>query len=223
MKIDKTTFNFLSKLKENNDKIWFENHKVDYKQHNELFQQFCNEVFQHLSKADQLEGVKVFRIYRDVRFSSDKTPYKTNFGASFSRVKPYLRGGYYLHIEPGNSFVGGGFWEPNPEDLKRIRQEIAADPKPLQKIQSAKIFKEYFGELSGDQLKTMPRGFDARLPGEDLIRRKQYLVMRRFDDKAVCSDDFVQQVVKTFKAMRPFFDYMSMVLTTDSNGESLLK
>lgn len=221
--MDKSIFSFLSQLKKNNEKVWFENHKMDFKQHNEKFQQFCNEIYQQLSKTDQLEGVKVFRIYRDVRFSNDKTPYKTNFGASFSRVKPYLRGGYYLHIEPGNSFVGGGFWEPNPEDLKRIRQEIAADPKPLQKIQSAKMFKEFFGELSGDQLKTMPRGFDAGLPGEDLIRRKQYLVMRRFDDKAVCSPDFVQQVVKTFKAMRPFFDYMSLVLTTDSNGESLLK
>jgi uncharacterized protein (TIGR02453 family) len=223
MNIDKSILNFLSQLKKNNEKPWFESHKTEFRACQEKYNDFCNGVLQQLSKTDQLEGVKVFRIYRDVRFSNDKTPYKTNFGAAFSRLKPYLRGGYYLHIEPGNSFVGGGFWDPDPADVKRIREEIAADARPLQKIQASKTFVEYFGEISGDQLKTMPRGFDASLPGEDLIRRKQYLVMRKFADKAVLADGFDQEVVKTFKTMRPFFDYMTMVLTTDSNGESLLK
>lgn len=222
MKIDKKILGFLNQLQLNNHKEWFEAHKEEYKQHHELFKSFCEEIFKSLGKTDQLEATKVFRIYRDVRFSKDKTPYKNNFGASFSRIKPYFRGGYYLHIEPGNSFAGGGFWEPSPADLKRIREEIAADPKPLIKVQANKTFQAYFNAIEGDQLKTMPKGFGSDLEGEDLIRRKQYLVMRRFTDKEVQAENFSNEVVATFKAMRPFFDYMTLVLTTDHNGESVL-
>lgn len=222
MKIDKKILGFLNQLQLNNHKEWFEAHKEEYKQHHELFKSFCEEIFKSLGKTDQLEATKVFRIYRDVRFSKDKTPYKNNFGASFSRIKPYFRGGYYLHIESGNSFAGGGFWEPSPADLKRIREEIAADPKPLIKVQANKTFQAYFNTIEGDQLKTMPKGFGSDLEGEDLIRRKQYLVMRRFTDKEVQAENFSNEVVATFKAMRPFFDYMTLVLTTDHNGESVL-
>ena len=125
MKIDKKLLGFLSQLQHNNNKEWFEANKETYVQQQDAFKQFCEEIFKSLGKTDQLEATKVFRIYRDVRFSKDKTPYKNNFGASFSRIKPYFRGGYYLHIEPGNSFAGGGFWDPAPNDLKRIREEIA--------------------------------------------------------------------------------------------------
>ncbi|MBK7007648.1 MAG: DUF2461 domain-containing protein [Saprospiraceae bacterium] len=222
MKIDKKLLGFLSQLQHNNNKEWFEANKETYVQQQDAFKQFCEEIFKSLGKTDQLEATKVFRIYRDVRFSKDKTPYKNNFGASFSRIKPYFRGGYYLHIEPGNSFAGGGFWDPAPNDLKRIREEIAADAKPLKKIQANKTFQSYFTRIEGDQLKTMPKGFTSDLEGEDLIRRKQYLVMRKFSDKEILAENFSGEVVSTFKAMRPLFDYMTLVLTTDHNGESVL-
>lgn len=222
MKIDKKTIGFLSQLQDNNHKDWFEKHKDEFKLHQTAFKNFVDDIFQNLSKTDQLESAKIFRIYRDIRFSNDKTPYKNNFGASFSRIKPYFRGGYYLHIEPGNSFVGGGFWDPIPADLKRIREEIAADAQPLKKIQANKTFQKYFHSIGGDQLKTMPKGFSSDLEGEDLIRRKQYLVMRKFTDKEVQSEQFSNEVLATFKAMRPFFDYMTLVLTTDHNGESII-
>ncbi|MBK9689845.1 MAG: DUF2461 domain-containing protein [Saprospiraceae bacterium] len=222
MKIDKKLLGFLSQLQHNNNKEWFEANKETYVQQQDAFKQFCEEIFKSLGKTDQLEATKVFRIYRDIRFSKDKTPYKNNFGASFSRIKPYFRGGYYLHIEPGNSFAGGGFWDPAPNDLKRIREEIAADAKPLKKIQANKTFQSYFTRIEGDQLKTMPKGFTSDLEGEDLIRRKQYLVMRKFSDKEILAENFSGEVVSTFKAMRPLFDYMTLVLTTDHNGESVL-
>lgn len=223
MQIGKNTLPFLEALAKNNNKEWFDKNKSVFKACHEEFTGFCKEVQLKLAQSDQLEGMKVFRMNRDIRFSKDKTPYKNNFGASFQRIKPYLRGGYYLHIEPGNSFAGGGFWSPVPEDLKRIRQEIAADPMPLQKIASAPDFKKYFDEFKGEQLTSMPRGFSASLPGQDLIRRKQYLVMRSFSDKEIQNEKFSEEVIKTFKAMRPFFDYMTLVLTTDSNGESLFR
>jgi len=128
----------------------------------------------------------------------------------------------YFHIEPGNTVIGGGFFGPNPADLKHIRNQIAADDKPLRKILKNATFKKYFGTLQGNQVKTSPKGFDKEHPAIDLIRYKQFYVFRTFTDKEVTSPDFMKEVVKTSKAFRKFFDYMSDILTTDLNGESLL-
>jgi len=124
----------------------------------------------------------------------------------------------FISISPGNSLVAGGFWNPNPKDLKRIRQEIAADDSYLRKVIGGKKFKDYFGELAGHQVKSAPKGFKKDHPSIDLLRYKQFLVYRHFTDKEVCSPTFVKEASKTYKAMRPFFDYMSDVLTTDENG-----
>jgi uncharacterized protein (TIGR02453 family) len=125
-------------------------------------------------------------------------------------------------LEPNNSFVGGGFWAPNKEDLLRIREEFEMDTTEIQKITSNKTFVKYFEELQGeDAVKNAPKGFDKDHPAIDLIKKKQFVVKRKFTDKEVLSDDFQKEVILTFLAMRPFFDYMSEVLTTDSNGELL--
>jgi uncharacterized protein (TIGR02453 family) len=163
----------------------------------------------------------MYRIYRDVRFSKDQTPYKNNFGVGYSRSKPMLRGGYYIQLEPGNSFVGGGFWGPEAKDLLRIRKEFELNTTEIEKITSDKTFIKQFGELKGDAVKTAPRGFDKSHPAIELIRKKQYVVMRTFTDKEVLSDSFQKEALQTLLAMRPFFDYMSEVLTTDLNGEPL--
>ncbi|WP_257656313.1 DUF2461 domain-containing protein [Parapedobacter lycopersici] len=215
-------FEFLKQIKENNNRAWFSKNKPEYDAVVTENKVFFNRIYTELRKHDNLAGTHIFRIYNDVRFSKDKTPYKTHFGVSFSRTKPALRGGYYLHLEPNNSFVGGGFWAPNNEDLFRIRKEFETDTAEIEKITSDKVFVNYFGELSGEAgVKTAPKGFDKNHPAIDPIRKKQYVVMRNFTDKAVFAPDFQNEVIATFLAMRPFFDYMSEVLTTDLNGESL--
>jgi uncharacterized protein (TIGR02453 family) len=216
----KNSLNFLENLKENNNREWFALHKPEFDlivQENKVF---FNEIYSELQKHDSLSDVHVFRIYKDVRFSKDKSPYKINLGAGYSRSKPLLRGGYYIHLEPNNSFVGGGFWAPNSEDLLLIRKEFEADTTEIEKITSDNTFIKYFGELSGeDAVKSAPKGFDKNHPAIQLIKKKQFVVRRKFTNEDVVSDYFQKEVIDTFVAMRPFFDYMSEVLSTDLNGE----
>lgn len=218
----KKAFEFLKQLEKNNTREWFAAHKAEYetvaKENKALF----NRIHAGLQEHDQISGIHMYRIYRDVRFSKDQTPYKNHFGAGYSRLKPMLRGGYYIHLEPGNSFVGGGFWGPDAKDLLRIRKEFEISTAEIEKITLNDTFINYFKEIKGEAVKTAPRGFDKNHPAIDLIRKKQYVVMKPFTDQEVLSDDFAKEAVLTFLAMRPFFDYMSEVLTTDLNGASLI-
>ena len=216
-----TTLVYLSQLKNNNNREWFVENKSTFDKEQKNIKLFFTSIKQSLEEIDNIEKMKVFRIYRDVRFSKNKTPYKSHFSAGFVRQKPQLRGGYYLHIEDNNSFVGGGFWEPNKEDLLRIRKELSIDASELREIINQKEFKNYFGTLQGEELKSAPRDFDKNHLNIDLIRKKQYLVTRNFTNEEVLSPNFANEVIVTFKAMRPFFDYMSDVLSTDLNGISL--
>ena len=222
MPLAKDSFNFLKDLAANNNRDWFNEHKPRFQAAKSDVEALIAEIEEGLSKTDELEGHKLFRIYRDVRFSKNKDPYKTYFGTYFKRAGKLRRGGYYLHLEPGNSFAGGGFWDPNPRDLKRIRDEFAADDKPMREILAGKSFKKYFGTLQGDEVKTAPKGFSREHPAIDLIRKKQFLATRKFNDREVLSANFAKEVVKTFEAMRPWFDYMSDVLTTNLNGERIV-
>lgn len=222
--ITKELFQFLKDLEKNNNREWFNEHKPTYKKQHENVKQFFSDVQGELSKNDSIEAHKIYRIYRDVRFSKDKSPYKKHFSGYFSREKPLLRGGYYLHIEPGNNtIVGGGFFAPNADDLKRIREEFSYDPSEFRAIINAPKFIETFGELHGDELKSAPRGFDKNDPAIDLLRKKQFIAFKKFSDKEVSSPKFIEEVINVYTNIRPFFDYMSNVLTTNSNGEPLYK
>ena len=225
--ITKSTFAFLTALKNNNNREWFMNHKPTFIEENERVISFADTLLTEMNRYDNIatpSGKKsVYRIYRDVRFSKDKTPYKTHFSGYFRRATEQLRGGYYFHIEPNNCFVGGGFWSPNSKDLLRIRKEIAADASEFRKIFSSKEFISTFGELRGDKVKTAPRGFDKNHPDLDLLQFKQYLLVKKFKDYEVLKPNFYKEVSSTFKAMRPFFDLMSSVLTTDENGIPLFE
>ena len=216
---------FLKLLKKNNDRDWFAKHKDEFIKEQSYIETFADALLAELNTHDVIEthsGKKsLHRIYRDTRFSNDKTPYKSNWSGSFRRATKQRRGGYYFHIEAGNSFIAGGFWSPNPEDLKRIRDDISYDSSPLRKILKSKPFVSTFGILQGEQLKTTPKGFDAESEAIDLLRYKQFLVIKTFTDKEVLSDTFLKEANQTFKNMRPFFDYMSEVLTTDVNGIEL--
>lgn len=222
MRIQPSTLQFLADLADNNHRDWFQANKDRYESALADAKALTKAVENALNETDRIESSNLFRIYRDVRFSKDKSPYKNNFGIGFRRATKRLRGGYYLQLEPGASFVGGGFWQPEAHDLKRIRDEFAFDDQPIRQIIAAPDFQRYFGGLQGEELKTAPQGYEKDHPAIDLIRKKGFVVMRPFTDAEVTSEDFLNEVRKTFEAMRPFFDYMSMVLTTNLNGESLL-
>ncbi|MBV7268253.1 DUF2461 domain-containing protein [Winogradskyella luteola] len=221
--IPKETLTFFKKLAENNDRDWFNEHKPEFKAIEAKVKSAYNHLGELMNAHDQIEKIKIFRIYRDVRFSKNKLPYKTHFGGSFARKKPELRGGYYLHIQPNNeSFIATGFWEPNKEDLFRIRKEFEMNDSEMRNILNNKTFKTTWGGFVGDKLKTAPKGFDKEHPAIDLIRRKQFIFTKKYTDKEVVADDFLKNVNDAFKAIRPYFNYMSDVLTTNLNGESLL-
>lgn len=215
-------FKFLGDLKKNNNREWFNEHKSVYQQELQHLENFAEALLGKLNTHDLIEtpsGKKsLYRIYRDTRFSQDKTPYKTHWSGSFKRATKQRRGGYYFHIEQGNSFVAGGFFGPVPADLKLIRDDIYFDPRPLQKILQSKAFTSSFGKLEGEQLKNAPKGYPPDHEAIDLLRFKQYLLIRRFTDQQVMEENFLDEANKTFKAMRPFFDYMSEVLTSNGNG-----
>ncbi|MFZ0599751.1 MAG: DUF2461 domain-containing protein [Flavobacterium sp.] len=224
--IPKSSLDFLTQLKENNNKVWFDANKSKYLEELNHIETFAGALLQELSKTDVLEtasGKKsIYRIYRDIRFAKDKTPFKTFWGGSFTRATSQRRGGYYFHLEKGNSFFAGGFWGPNAGDLKRVRSEFALDSKPMQKILKSKTFVNTFGTLQGEQLKTAPKGYDITHEAIDLLRYKQFLIIKRFTDDEVLSPNFLEQALQTCINMRPFFDYMNEVLSTDSNGASIL-
>ena len=220
--INPQVFSFFTALAKNNNREWFEANKQKFKTLENEVKVFTKEVERALQLHDKIQKAKMFRIYRDVRFSKNKTPYKTHFGIAFHREKPAFRGGYYINLEPGNSFLGVGFWGPSPEDLFRIRKELELDAEELRKIMAQSDFKKYWGELSGDEVKTAPKGFDKAHSNIDLIKKKQYVFLKNFTDQQVFSDDFVDLIDEHFQHIRPYFDYMSNVLTTDLNGESLL-
>lgn len=221
----KTTLQFLSLLSANNDRDWFAAHKNDYEKSQKEFKDFVFELGEKMKSHDVIDdaGTKVYRIYRDVRFSNDKTPYNQHRSAHFKRAGEERRGGYYLRIEPGDSFIAGGFWRPNPEDLLLIRKQIDQNPQELRDILSEESFKKYFGKLEGDKVKTSPKGFSQDNPSIDLIRHKGFILTHHFSDKQVLQSDFIDQVNIGFSKMRPFLDYMTEIVSTDLNGESIIK
>ncbi|APY12360.1 TIGR02453 family protein [Seonamhaeicola sp. S2-3] len=222
--LPKSVFTFLTKLEKNNNRDWFNENKTQFKTIQTEVKQFYNEVFENLNAHDDIDKLKIFRIYRDVRFSKNKLPYKTHFGGSFHRTKPKLRGGYYLHIQPNNqSFIATGFWEPAKEDLLRIRKEFEMDDSEIRDILANKKFNSVWGNtFVGDEVKTAPKGFSKEHKAIDLIKKKQYIFTKKYTDKEVLDTDFIKEVNASFIAIRPFFDYMSDVLTTDLNGVSLI-
>lgn len=219
--IQKSTITFLKNLEKNNNRPWFQENKPKYVVAHENAKAFMQTVVDELNKTDKIEKQKMFRIYRDVRFSKDKTPYNPAFRMSFGREKPYLRGGYYLSVGPKEGYVAGGFFNPNPHDLKLIRDNIALDAKPFRKLFKAKKFVATFGGVYGESVKTAPKGFDKEHPDIDLLKHKQFLVHKRYPLKDVTTGSFAKQVVKDYKVMRPWFDFMSEVLGHNLNGEPL--
>lgn len=223
IQIQPSIFKFLNTLKENNTREWFAENKAWFVEEENYLKAFFTKVMEGLKEGDDIEGMKAYRIYRDVRFSKDKSPYKVYRSCSFKRATEALRGGYHVEITPGGSFLACGFWQPNKEDLLRIRKEFEVDASEINEIiNSVSIQKIFGGFHNGETLKTAPKGFDKEHEAIELIRKKDFMLLRKFTDEEVLADDFYDQVLFSFIAARPYLDYMSDVLTTNINGESLL-
>lgn len=222
MQLKKEIFSFFKQLKENNNREWFEAHKAEFKALEGTVKQFGEALKEKLNQHDSIDRFKLFRIYRDVRFSKDKTPYKTHFGLTWHRSKPEFRGGYYLHLKPNDIFLACGFWDPSPADLKRIRQEIDLDADEYRTVINDAAFKSVWSELQGNAVKTAPKGYAKDHPAIDLLRFKQHIFMIRYTAAEACAPDFMDRLDAALHAVRPFVDYMSAVLTTNADGESLV-
>lgn len=215
--ISPEVFAFFSELKENNNKVWFEARKGRYEQIREDFALFMGEFLERIRKVDDLPAIDpkktIFRIYRDIRFSKDKTPLKTHLAAVVDRGPKWQdKCGFYIHIEPGASFIGGGAWEPSGTALKAIRQEIDYNAEPLLEILNNREFRKLFGGLGGDRLQKAPKDYQIDHPHIDLLKHKQFLVSRKFTDNEVLSPSFQDELVKCYKAALPFFTYLDTVL-----------
>ena len=222
--VNPSIFKFLTDLKNNNTREWFAENKTYYQKEEEQIKDFFTAINESLSAFDNIGGMKAYRIYRDIRFSKDKTPYKTYRSCSFKRATEALRGGYHLEITPAGSFLAAGFWQPNKEDLFRIRKEFELDSSYIKNLLSDKEFSTTFGGFHDrNSLKLAPTGFDKKHPNIDLIKKKDFIVLQKFTDKEVLSKEFHTTVINSFKTVRPFFNYMSDILTTNLNGESILE
>ncbi|KZS42116.1 hypothetical protein AWE51_01345 [Aquimarina aggregata] len=221
--VPKKAFEFLKKLQKNNHRDWMTENKKEYQANEKILKAFYATIADRLNEKDEIEKTKVFRINRDIRFSKDKTPYNVHRSVSFMRASAHRRGGYYLRLEPGNSLMAGGFFSPQPADLLRIRKEFEMDDQEIRAILSQKDFKRAFGGFNTDyQVKTAPKGFNKEHHAIDLIKNKSFFVQHNFTDAEVFAPDFIEKVIYHYELLRPYFDYMSDVLTTDLNGVSLL-
>jgi uncharacterized protein (TIGR02453 family) len=225
-KIERSTFTFLTQLAFNNDRDWFAKNKNEYEAAKLNVETFINGLIEKMNVHDSIETPSskksLYRIYNDVRFSADKTPYNPRFAGYLKRTKPHLRGGYYYWIKPGGSRIGCGFVYPNADDLKRIREDIDVNYDDWNKLLKKKIIVSNFGMMTGHKVKTSPRGYSKDHPGIELLRLKQFWFEKTFSDREVLSADFLHDLSNSFKAIRPFFNYMSDVLTSNANGESIL-
>lgn len=224
--IEQSTFDFLKALSKNNNRDWFNKNKEHYLSAYENITAFADGLLIEMRKHDNIETSSgkesLMRIYRDTRFSKDKTPYKKYFGGGFRRATKKLRGGYYFQIGPASSLAAGGFFSPNPDDLKRIRQEIDLNVADWEKILSNKSITKTFGSLKGKKLSSAPRGFAKESAGIESLKHKQFYFERMFTDKEVLSKGFLNELNQTFKNLRPYFNYMSEALTTDLNGVNIV-
>lgn len=209
------TFTFLKKLAINNNREWFNENKSLYTASQENVISFLEDLIKEMSAFDEdlakIDPKKaMFRIYRDTRFSKDKVPYKTNFGASLGMGKGSQKGGYYLHIEPGKSFLAGGIYMPESSVLKEVRKEVSLYGDDFLKILNQKDFKKHFPELDKDgKLKKVPQGFEKEDPMAEYLKLKNFIVLYRLKDEEILDKKAVQNLTKIFNLMKPFNDFLN--------------
>jgi uncharacterized protein (TIGR02453 family) len=219
--LQSSTFKFLRDLKKNNNKPWFDAHRGDYEKAKKDFEQFIQSVIDKHGKSDA--GIKdlvakncLFRINRDVRFSKDKSPYKTNFGAHINKGgKKSMLAGYYFHLEPGQCFAGGGIWMPMPDDLKKVRQEVDYNFAEFKKIIGSKKFKSVYGDLSKDaeyMLSRVPKGYEPDNPAAEYLKLKSFIAMINIKDADLASKYLLKKTIEAFETLQPLLNFINRSL-----------
>jgi len=210
--------NFLSQLKVNNNREWFSENKPKFEEARKTFEIFANSLIKEISlfenRVTGLEAKKtIFRIYRDVRFSKDKTPYKTSFGSYIAPGgRKSIFAGYYLHIEPGRSFLAGGMYSPAKENLAKIRQEILYNVDEYKSLINDKSFKANFENVKGEKLKRPPKGFPVDFSDIELLKHKDYIVIHNMSDDLLLKDNFLEYSSKVFESMKPLNNFLNRSL-----------
>ena len=216
--IQPSTLKFLKDLKKNNNKPWFDAHRKEYEAAKKDFEQMIQAVIDRHGKTDTtISHLKakdcLFRINRDIRFSKDKTPYKTNMGAYINRGgKKSLYGGYYFHCEPGQSFVGGGLWMPMPNELNKVRQEIDYNLAEFKKIIGSKKFKSVYNDVSRDAeytLSRVPKGYEADNPAAEYLKLKSFVAIAKVPDADLNSKEIVKKITTAFEALQPMLAFIN--------------
>jgi uncharacterized protein (TIGR02453 family) len=219
--IRNTTLKFLKDLKVNNNRPWFEKHKDEYIAAKEDFEGFIQKLIDTISKFDpDIKSMEAknctFRQYRDVRFSKDKRPYKINMGAYMAKGgKKSMYGGYYFHLEPGKSLLGGGLWMPEASEVKKVRQEMDYSFDEFSAIINNKRFKKEYGDLySNDniKLKTVPKGYDATNPAIEHLKLKSFFAEKEIGDKEIISNSLLKDTASAFKDLKPLIDFLNRAI-----------
>jgi len=225
MAITSELLSFLIDLKTNNNREWFTDHKKEYQFVKTQFEEFVGQLIEDFSAFENMQGIEpkhcIFRIYRDVRFSKDKAPYKPWFSAAFSeggKNSPYMD--YYLHIEPGNkSFIGGGMYAPDPEHLAKFRQEVDYNGDQLIELMNQPAFASNFGKFQGDALKKAPKGYSEDHPHLELLKQKQFFFWKHFTDKEVLDKSFRKEVIKQANILKPVLDFLNISIFDKAPSE----
>jgi len=213
-----STIKFLKELKKNNNKPWFDAHRKEYETAKNDFAGFVQKVIdQHAKKDVTIKNLVakdcMFRINRDIRFSKDKSPYKTNMGAYFNRGgKKSLFGGYYFHCEPGHSFVGGGLWMPGPPELNKVRQEIDYNFASFKKIIHSKKFNAVYKDLSRSEeyvLTRVPKGYEPSNPAAEYLKMKSFVALASLKDADLTSKNLVKKTTTAFEALQPMIEFIN--------------
>lgn len=212
-----STLQFLRTLEKNNNREWFNENKTTYQEAQQDVIYFVEKLIEEMVVFDEEIGKadakkSLFRIYRDTRFSKDKSPYKTNFGASLGMGKGSQKAGYYLHIEPGKSFLAGGIYMPESSVLKEIRKEISAFGEEFLTIVEKDEFRNYFRGLSvEDKLKKVPQGFEKDDKMAEFLKLKHYIVTHPVSDEQLLNENAAKEFAKIYKAMKPLNDFLNAI------------
>lgn len=216
--LQKSTVAFLSDLQKNNNREWFAENKNRYEEAKQDFEEFVGDLLKGIVEFDpnlsHLEAKKcIFRIYRDVRFSKDKSPYKTHFSAHFtpasSKSDIHSLAGYYIGLGPGENIIAGGAYQPNATWLAKIRQEIDYNSKDFKTVIENKDFKEIFGNLQGEKLKRPPKGYNLDNPNIEFLKHKAMFASRSIEDKVITQPTLLTECLRSFKALKPLGDFLN--------------
>jgi uncharacterized protein (TIGR02453 family) len=211
--IPESTLHFLRNLAKNNNKTWFDTHRKEYEETKSNFEEFVKKLIDKISYFEDLGVLTpkdcMFRINRDIRFSNNKRPYKENFAAAIAKGgKKNMFGSFYLHIQPGQSFLGGGLYHSDTKTLNKFRDFILDHPKKFLSTIQSPAFKKYFGELKGETLKTAPRGYDKDLPLQQFLKMKSLTAIHNFSDQTVTSKNLESEIFKGCKLLSPYLAFI---------------